>query len=43
MLTHGTYVVSVCGWKVVIVAERASGSAARLSIARPTWSRSVPS
>ena len=39
MLTHGMYVVSVCGWNVVMAAERDAGSARSRSIPQVTWSR----
>jgi hypothetical protein len=38
-LTHGIYVVSVCGWKVVIAAERVAGSRRSRSTTQATWSR----
>jgi hypothetical protein len=33
------YVVSVCGWNVVIVASRHSGSARSRSTTHASWSR----
>ena len=42
-LTHGMYVVSVCGWNVVIVASRHSGFARSGSTTHAIWSRPLPS
>jgi hypothetical protein len=40
--THGMYDVSVSGWKVVIVADLASGSPRSRSTTQATWSRPAP-